>query len=98
MEAYWRSFIGARPHIKNPPAAAKQEKAAQKTTTVQKDRKRKFPFVDICHKWNTNNCAKAAGACYNSRGTPLRHCCDWRDPANPNSQPCGQAHTRVGNH
>lgn len=98
MEAYWRSFIGARPHIKNPPAAAKQEKAAQKTTTVQKDRKRKFPFVDICHKWNTNNCAKAAGACYNSRGTALRHCCDWRDPANPNSQPCGQAHTRVGNH
>jgi hypothetical protein len=104
LESYWRSFIGARPQIRYPPGTStaskgkEQHQQGQQAQKQQKDRKRKFPFVDICHRWNTNNCSKAAGACFNARGTPLRHCCDWRDPANPSSQPCGQAHTRVGNH
>jgi hypothetical protein len=101
LESYWRSFIGARPQIRNPSCSTssfKPDKQGQQAQKQQKDRKRKFPFVDICHRWNTNNCTKAAGTCYNTRGTPLCHCFDWRDPVNPNAQPCGQAHTHFGNH
>ena len=57
----------------------------------------RFPWVDVCHQWNTGKCMKAAGTCVSSRGTPLRHVCDFRDLANP-ANICGQAHKRSQAH
>jgi hypothetical protein len=98
LSGYWKSFIGARPQGR---ASSSAESSQPKPPTQQqkpKEKKRKFPFVDICGKWNSGNCNKAPGSCYNFRGILLRHCCNWRDPSQPNSQPCGAAHQRVGNH
>jgi hypothetical protein len=98
LSGYWKSFIGARPQGR---ASSSSEPSQPKPAAQQqkpKEKKRKFPFVDICNKWNTGSCNKAPGTCYSFRGVPLRHCCNWRDPNQPNSQPCGQAHQRIGNH
>jgi len=101
LQAYWTSFIGARPQFKHATPAPTPSSAVRKSTAVAKapvDRKRKYPFVDICHKWNTGFCSKAPGACFNFRGVALKHVCDWRDPTNQNAPPCGQNHTRVSSH
>jgi hypothetical protein len=98
LSGYWKSFIGARPQNRS---SSSSDSGHVKTSTHQqkpKEKKRKFPIVDICNKWNTGNCNKAPGTCYSFRGTPLRHCCNWRDPNQPSSQPCGAAHQRIGNH
>jgi hypothetical protein len=103
LTAYWNSFVGARVQASSAPAKpapAQQAQQAQNQQAAAKpnNRKRKFPFVDICGKWNTGNCPKAPGACYNFRGIQMKHICNWRDPNNPTSQPCGAQHMRVGNH
>jgi hypothetical protein len=93
LTGYWKSFIGARPQGKPTPSTSSESAQARAPTQQQKpkEKKRKFPFVDICGKWNTGNCNKAPGTCYNFRVILLRHCCNWRDPNQPNSQPCGAA-------
>jgi hypothetical protein len=103
LAGYWSAFIGARPQAKAAEAPAAEQAAAPKPAAAQQQskpqaKKRKYPFVDICSKWNTGNCQKAAGACYNFRGIPMRHCCNWRDPAVQNAQPCTGNHQRVGFH
>lgn len=104
LKAYWDSFIGARPQARvftAQPAASQNRQApaqSQKNQQQTASRKRKFPFVDICGKWNVGNCPKAPGTCFSFKGTPLRHVCNWRDPANQNAQPCGQPHMRQGTH
>jgi len=100
IQSYWDNFIGARPHIKAQPAQASQaakNKSGQPTQRQQN--KKKFPPTpDICSKWNTGHCQKAAGACFGPNGAALKHVCNWRDPNAPTSPPCGQAHPRRGNH
>ena len=103
LAGYWSAFIGARPQAKAVDAPTAEQAAAPKPAAAQQQskpqaKKRKYPFVDICSKWNTGNCQKAAGACYNFRGIPMRHCCNWRDPAVQNAQPCTGNHQRVGFH
>jgi hypothetical protein len=100
LSGYWSSFIGARPQGK---AATSAEfggilKQSQGQQAKGQGKKRKYPFVDICSKWNTGNCPKAAGTGYNFRGVAMRHCCNWRDPAILNAQPCAGQHQRVGTH
>jgi len=102
LATYWAAFIGARPNIRSAPASTSGSK--QKTTSQETSRsagaskKRKWPFSDICNKYNTGQCQKAPGTCINFRGQHMRHVCNWRDLHVPNSQPCGQPHMRVGNH
>ena len=102
IQSYWDNFIGARPHIKAQPQqhasqAGPKGKAGQAGQRQQS--KKKFPPTpDICGKWNTGHCQKAAGACFGANGVALKHVCNWRDPNAPTSPPCGQAHTRRGNH
>jgi hypothetical protein len=98
LQAYWSSFIGARPQSSAASSSASQPKQQQNNNQKQKDNKRKYPFVPICGKYNVGNCQKAAGSCYNFRGVQMKHVCNWRDPAVPNSQPCGQNHMRQGTH
>jgi hypothetical protein len=66
-------------------------------TGQKKEKRVRFPWVDVCHQWNTGKCMKAAGTCVSSRGKPLRHVCDFRDLANP-ANICGQAHKRSQAH
>lgn len=102
LKAYWDSFIGARPQQK--PSAVQQsvasvsKPAAQQGQKQPRDRKRKYPFVDICHKYNFGNCPKPPQNCFNFNGVQLRHVCNWRDPNVQNAQPCAQPHMRVGTH
>jgi hypothetical protein len=97
LQAYWCSFIGARPQSSAASSSSSQPKQ-QMNNQKQRDTKRKYPFVPICSKYNVGNCQKAAGTCYNFRGVQMKHVCNWRDPAVPNSQPCGQNHMRQGTH
>jgi hypothetical protein len=103
LTAYWDSFIGARP-IPKPSTFQPSSQVSQAKSQFQQGKfqakplKKRFPPTDICAKWNVGHCQKANGNCYNFNGQQLRHVCNWRDPANPNSNPCGQAHTRRGNH
>ncbi len=78
---HWRD---ARPQTKA------QTPAAQQVVVAQSGKKKKHPFVDICPRWNVGKCAKLAGMCYTNGGVLLRHMCNWRDFALPNSQPCSQ--------
>ena len=101
LQAYWDSFIGARPQSKPKPSPQASTSAQAQAGTGQsqnKQKKKKFPFVDICPKWNVGKCNKAPGSCYTFNGVALRHVCNWRDLNVPNSQPCAAAHTRRGNH
>jgi hypothetical protein len=101
LKGFWDAFVGARPQVKS--IGHNKDKGTPHSSLVaghkhQKDRKRKYPWSDICNRYNTNNCSKSSGSCFNFRGTQMKHICNWRDPAVPNSQPCGQGHPRVGNH
>jgi hypothetical protein len=100
LESYWASFIGARPQARSKQPSLEPQMLSKPMAAIQKPlpKKRKFPFVDICGKWNVGNCAKPAGACYNFRGVPLRHVCNWRDPSVQNAQPCGGNHMRQNTH
>jgi hypothetical protein len=70
--------------------------AARNSGAVLERRKRvRFPWVDICHPWNVGKCVKMPGSCVSSRGVPLRHMCDWRDINNPTAPVCGQDHQRA---
>ena len=96
LAAYWASFHGARPKQKAEAAKTSKKDSAGASTT-KKEKRVRFPWVDVCHQWNTGKCNKAPGACTSSRGTVLRHVCDWRDLANP-AVICGQAHKRLQFH
>jgi hypothetical protein len=96
LQAYWCSFIGARPQSNAAGSSSIQTK--QSIMQKSRDSKRKYPFVPICGKYNVGNCQKAAGSCFNFRGVAMKHICNWRDPAVPNAQPCGGAHMRQGTH
>jgi hypothetical protein len=96
LAAYWASFHGARPKQKAEAAKTSKKDSAAASTT-KKEKRVRFPWVDVCHQWNTGKCNKAPGACTSSRGTVLRHVCDWRDLANP-AVICGQAHKRLQFH
>jgi hypothetical protein len=96
LAAYWASFHGARPKLKTE-AAKTSKKEATNTTTSKKEKRVRFPWVDVCHQWNTGKCSKAPGTCTLSRGTVLHHVCDWHDLANP-AVICGQAHKRLQFH
>jgi len=102
LDSYWSSFIGARPQIKAPApsgSSGKQKTGNGENVRPQKQAaKRKWPYSDICNKFNTGHCQRAPGNCYNFRGQQMRHVCNWRDLNVPNSPPCGQMHMRVGNH
>jgi hypothetical protein len=101
LQSYWDNFIGARPHIKAQPSqqASQASKGKAGQSMQRQQGKKKFPPTpDICGKWNTGHCQKAAGACFSGNGTALKHVCNWRDPNAPTGPPCGQAHTRRGNH
>jgi hypothetical protein len=100
LQGFWDAFVGARPHNRSHagPTTSGSMKPARVHVKEQSARKRKYPFNNICGKYNTNNCMKAPGTCYNFKGLQMQHICNWRDLSNPNSQPCGQQHTRVGNH
>jgi hypothetical protein len=101
LQSYWDNFIGARPHIKAQPSqqATQASKGKSGQPMQRQQGKKKFPPTpNICSKWNTGHCQKAAGACFSGNGTALKHVCNWRDPNAPTGPPCGQAHTRRGNH
>jgi len=103
LQAYWDAFIGARPQGKPTAASApsgRQPRASQQDNSRPggQPKKRKWPATDICNKFNTGNCQKAPGACYDFRGRQMCHVCNWRDLNAPNATPCGLAHMRVGNH
>jgi hypothetical protein len=100
LQGYWDAFVGARPQTRaqpsqqDPPSSQKNIISRQKGNT----QKKKWPFVDICPKWNVGKCNKNPGSCFSANGIALRHVCNWRDFSVPNSQPCGLNHTRRGNH
>ena len=94
LAAYWAAFHGARPKAAADGRTGKKE---QNPSGQKKEKRVRFPWVDVCHQWNTGKCMKAAGTCVSSRGTPLRHVCDFRDLANP-ANICGQAHKRSQAH
>jgi len=101
LDSFWSSFIGARPQIKapTPPTpAAKRTSMAESAKHQKQAPKRKWPYTDICNRFNTGHCQRAPGNCFNFRGQQMRHVCNYRDLNVPNSQPCGQQHMRVGNH
>lgn len=102
LTTYWNSFIGARPQCRaatpSTPGTSRMAPPQAPPLRPQANRKRKFPFTDICGKFNTGNCVKPPGTCVNFRGQSLRHVCNWRDPAVQNALPCGQAHMRISNH
>jgi hypothetical protein len=101
LTSYWDNFIGARPHLKGQAtqSASQPIKTKAKQSASSQQAKKKFPpSPDICHKWNVGKCGNNTGACFSFNGTALKHVCNWRDPSAPNSPPCGQAHTRRGNH
>jgi hypothetical protein len=96
----WNAFFSARPQS----AFSKKEATKQSTLPSQKKFNRpnvgfkKLPFIDVCYNWNKGTCNNQAGACFSSRGIPLRHVCDHRtDPSNL-SLHCGQNHRRLVAH
>jgi hypothetical protein len=93
LRATWEAFFGAKPQAL---LAAKAKSQAAKATTPKAPPLRKW--VDICFEWNSGKCTKSAGTCVSSRGTPLRHVCNFRpDKAKPDIY-CGKAHMRTGSH
>jgi hypothetical protein len=94
LAAYWAAFHGARPKAAADGRTGKKE---QNPSGQKKEKRVRFPWVDVCHQWNTGKCMKAAGTCVSSRGMPLRHVCDFRDLANL-ANICGQAHKRSQAH
>ena len=94
LKSTWDAFFGAKPqsHLtsktKNQPP-----KQQNKTNTYQKRQ-----WVDICFDWNNGKCVKPLGVCVSSRGTPLRHVCNYQpDRAKPNIY-CEKAHARTAFH
>jgi len=103
LKSFWDSFISARPqtrasHSTSGSSSSPSNMARKDKQLKDQSRKRKYPYTGICNKFNTNTCQKIPGTCYTFRGEPLRHVCNWRDPAVPNAQPCGQAHMRIVAH
>jgi hypothetical protein len=70
--------------------------ASRTSGAVMERRKRvRFPWVDVCHPWNVGKCEKTPGSCVLSGGVPFRHEPDWRDFNNITAPVCGQDHQRV---
>jgi hypothetical protein len=97
LAAYWASFHGARPKTKATAPTKKEQRPRGSTSDGSSRQRQRFPWIDVCHGWNTGRCSKPVGTCFSSRGTALRHVCDWRDPANPTAV-CGKDHQRTQNH
>lgn len=49
-------------------------------------------FDDICVRWNLGRCLKPNGTCMTSKGTPLRHVCNFRPDINKPTISCGKDH------
>jgi hypothetical protein len=91
LKAAWAAFFGARPQSTLANKAKSDKKAPAKTAPARK-------WLDVCFPWNNGNCLKAPGDCKSSRGTVLRHVCNFApDRSRPDSI-CGKDHTRVSFH
>lgn len=95
LATHWASFIGAMPQ------SARGRTKEKKPTNSDKqggrsDSRRKW--LDICFPWNNGNCLKAAGDCKSSRGTVLRHVCNFTQDRSKPELVCGKDHPRCSFH
>jgi hypothetical protein len=93
LRSTWDAFFGAKPQAQLA-SKAKALNARAQSNASRPQRK----WVDICFEWNTGKCSKAAGSCVSSRGTPLRHVCNFRPDKNKPDVYCGKAHMRTSAH
>jgi hypothetical protein len=91
LKSTWAAFFGARP----------QSALNSKTKTDKKGSARSLParkWLDICFPWNAGNCLKAPGDCKSTKGTVLRHVCNFVPDRNKPDVVCGKDHTRTSFH
>lgn len=93
LRSTWDAFFGAKPQAQ---LASRAKTQALKSQDNKPRPQRKW--VDICFEWNAGKCTKAAGACVSSRGTPLRHICNFRADRNKPDIYCGKPHMRTSSH
>ena len=94
LSTHWASFVGAMPHSAK--LKSKPEKKASSAGDRNHQEKRKW--LDICFAWNSGNCIKSAADCKSSRGTPLRHVCNFAADKTKPDQVCGKDHARTSFH
>ena len=93
LKATWDSFFGAKPQSML--GKSKQKKQEEQKSSQKQVRR---AWVDICFEWNVGKCLKAPGTCVSTRGTPLRHVCNFQpDRSKPNIY-CEKAHARTAFH
>ena len=99
LKGHWDSFFAARPQS-GVASRSKQKEGSQNMKQKQQvsTSQVKRAWVDICFEWNMGKCSKAPGACLFSRGTPLRHVCNFVADRNKPNTYCEKAHARLGNH
>jgi len=94
LKSTWDSFFGAKPqsHL------SKSKAQPIKTQDGKNSQYIKRRWVDICFDWNNGKCLKPAGTCLSSKGTILRHVCNYQpDRAKPNIY-CEKNHARTAFH
>jgi hypothetical protein len=92
LKSTWEAFFSARPQ------AALSNKFKEKNTTNNRSSIPKRRWIDICFAWNAGKCLKPAGSCMSSKGTALRHKCNF---VPDNSKPdvyCNKDHARHAFH
>jgi hypothetical protein len=94
LSTHWASFIGAMPQ------SSKQKQKTEKKPSSGGDKhdSTKRKWLDICFAWNNGVCIKAAADCKSSRGTPLRHVCNYAADKSKPDQVCGKDHARMSFH
>jgi hypothetical protein len=87
----WAAFFGARPQAALNIKAKANKKGAAKGLQTRK-------WLDICFPWNAGNCLKAPGDCKSTKGTTLRHVCNYVPDRSKPDVVCGKDHTRASFH
>jgi len=97
LRSTWDAFFGAKPQSQLTSRAKGSGGKNQNQSQNQKPQKRLW--VDICFEWNIGKCLKPVGTCVSSRGTPLRHVCNFQpDRAKQPNVYCEKAHARTAFH
>jgi hypothetical protein len=91
LKSTWAAFFGARPLSALRGKAKADKKGPAKGLPTRK-------WLDICFPWNAGNSLKAPGDCKSTKGTVLRHVCNFVLDRNKPDVVCDKDHTRASFH
>jgi len=90
LKSSWEAFCGAQPEAAV--AAARARTGPKLTAKMKPEGSGAARSLNICFAWNKGLCTKPAGGCTTSKGTALKHICNFLPDFSKKEEVCGKEH------